>query len=70
MKHNLLLNHLFLICALLWYVIAALKYFSGSSGTTTWICLGSLYLCLYSIQVNKHMKEKADQERMNDKEAV
>lgn len=61
-KQNWLLNNLYLVCAILWYVVAAMKHFNGTSGAVTWFCFGSLYLCLNAMQINKRMKEKADRE--------
>lgn len=62
-KRNWLLDNLYLVCAIIWYVVAVLKFINGSGGAVTWFCFGSLYLCLHAMQINKRMKEKADQEK-------
>lgn len=56
-KRNWLLNNLYLICSLLWYAVAALRFFGDGSGVGTWLCLGSLYLCLHCVAVNKRRRE-------------
>lgn len=57
-KNNFLSRNLFLICSLMWYAAGVISFFCGSSSWILWGCLGSLYLCLYAVQVNKRNHEK------------
>lgn len=64
-KRNLLTDNLFLICSVMWYFVAAVKFYNGSTGALTWFCIGSCYLCIYYIQLTRRRKEQADQENGN-----
>lgn len=67
-KQNWLLNNLFLICAILWYLVAVLKFLNGTGNAMTWFCFGSCYLCIHAVQVNKRMQQRVEQEKNLDEQ--
>ncbi len=58
MKKEKLTTVLYFVASLLFYIAAAISHFTSSdtSATVVWICLGSSFLCLGAVYMNKQNK--------------
>ncbi len=65
MKKEKLTIVLCFVASLLFYVAAAVSHFTSSdtSMTVIWICLGSTFMCLGSVQKNKLDKDEKTKEK-------
>lgn len=66
MKKNWILNNLYLICSVIWFLLAVLRYQDKSASALVWFCLGCLYLCLHLMKRNK-LREEKRKEELNSK---
>lgn len=62
-KQNWLLDHLFLVCAIVFYLIAAICACIGNARRAmTWFCIGSLYVCIYFVQMTNRKRKQMNEE--------
>jgi hypothetical protein len=56
------------ITSVLFYIAAAIGYFSDNSMATVWLCLGSMWLCLGAVAVKKAKTTNEENKNENNTE--
>lgn len=57
----------FAACCVIFYLVAVVKFLSPNPGpAVTWFAMGSMFLCMFSVERNKRRKREREDEEQSE----